>query len=63
MDPNTTLRDMLKRAHAIINCSPDEYATESFCFADELAELVINLDGWLSHGGFLPDAWKTSGRQ
>lgn len=29
--------------------------------AARLAELVDGLDGWLSKGGFLPDAWCNGG--
>jgi hypothetical protein len=29
--------------------------------ADRMAELFDGLDGWLSKGGFLPDAWCNGG--
>lgn len=44
MDPNATLREM--RIH---------YANGRY---QEAAELAIELDHWISRGGFLPDDWQ-----
>jgi hypothetical protein len=53
MDPNETLariRDVLGNYRA------GYWSGESA--AEELAELIGGLDGWLSGGGFLPAAWE-----
>lgn len=44
MDPNENLRKQLEIA------DQDD--------AEDLAELVLDLNRWLCGGGFLPDAWK-----
>jgi hypothetical protein len=50
MDPNATLAEILKITRRI-----DVFQEGD---AERLAELIISLDGWLSAGGFKPDAWK-----
>jgi hypothetical protein len=47
MDPNATL----ERIRAITA------RRTNWSEADELLDLVRELDEWLSKGGFLPDAW------
>jgi hypothetical protein len=54
MDPNEALknvREMSRRLNA------DEFEVDSGD-AMALVEAFEALDGWLSNGGFLPDAWK-----
>lgn len=54
MDPNETLRLLrLTVAQMRVDESPEIRKAH----ADEIAEYVEALDGWLSGGGFLPDAW------
>ena len=51
MDPNETLREMLKLAHKSEN---ENLSSED---ADRLGELVLALDRWLGMGGFPPERW------
>jgi hypothetical protein len=60
MDPNATLADIRHTAKSIQDAldapgTPDAYNMR--VFAETLAVLATDLDGWLSKGGFLPDAW------
>lgn len=55
MDPNETLRLLLAIAERIHD--GDERPHD----AGELADLVDNLDSWLSKGGFLPERWSRDG--
>ena len=52
MDPNATLETIRRLTKAILD--GDGNAEE---LAEELAEACEALDGWLTRGGFLPDAW------
>ena len=60
MDPNANLveqRDLvriLENRFAVIDNSVYELEV------DRLVELVAAMDQWLSHDGFLPDAWERS---
>ena len=60
MDPNTNLQQQRRLAAEILRLrdarKPDEFRICNL--ADELSELVQALDGWISRGGFLPDAWQ-----
>ena len=51
MDPNANLKEMYELVEAIIE--GDNQSAE----AVRLAELVEAMDGWLRHGGFLPQRW------
>jgi len=51
MDPNAILKRMREIAKA------DEWMEPIDCLM-ELANLVEDLDKWLSSGGSLPDEWK-----
>jgi hypothetical protein len=54
MDPDSTLaalRDLISRLRSA--ATTDTKAD----LADELADTVDDLDGWLTRGGFLPRAW------
>ena len=53
MDPNENLKEQLRLAEIIIESQDGN----THLFAEELAELVLGLDHWLSCGGSLPDAW------
>lgn len=55
MDPNETLR-LLRLT--IVQMRVDEHPDIRQAHADEIAEYVDALDGWLSGGGFLPGAWQ-----
>ena len=52
MDPDVTL-DRLQRMYRSILST----GVEGFHIANDMAELVEALDGWLSRGGFLPADW------
>lgn len=54
MDPDLTLaqaRTLIAEAH------------ETGSDFDDLRDLFVALDGWLSQGGFLPEDWKRSERE
>ena len=56
MDPNAAL--------ATIRRLIDLYAKDAVLDQDDasaLVEAVEGLDGWLSKGGFLPEAWSRAG--
>jgi len=50
MDINETLRNVRELATAVLDAGDPRDAAE-------LASAVDDLDGWLSAGGFLPEAW------
>lgn len=54
MDPNANLAEQ-RRIIAKILAEPGFLAKVGLC--NDLAELAQALDGWISAGGFLPDAW------
>lgn len=63
MDPNANLAEQ-RRIVARLMAAWDSDASTLSEFLDaiakdamRLAELVEALDGWISKGGFLPDAW------
>lgn len=64
MDPNENLRRQRDLAAEIVrlNINPDysKRARDARVLeaADELADLVLALDAWLTTGGFLPRAWE-----
>jgi len=55
MDPNATLKEILHLAVAVAEA--DTFSEVCIADAQRLAELVIDLDHWISKGGFLPDLW------
>jgi len=60
MDPNTVLEKLTEMARAIIEERDSDNEEGPILWADradEMAELVLALNGWLSAGGFLPRAW------
>lgn len=58
MDPNETL-EQLRRALWKWGNTP-ENAPDERQHVCAIVDLIGDLDGWLSKGGFLPDAWKTA---
>lgn len=59
MDPNATLKDMRELANLIVTGE----ASDPVAAMDELAELVLALDGWIVQGGFLPSRWAVRPRE
>lgn len=64
MDPNAALAELraamrqLENSRQLLGKEADLDALwKAIVAADRLAESVEALDGWLSRGGFLPDAW------
>jgi len=57
MDPNETLRRMQEMAERVVRAADvgSDVDEDDAC---DLADAVQALDGWLSKGGFLPDAWR-----
>jgi hypothetical protein len=56
MDPDANLAELRRIATRVLAAPSIE---EIDCAdAERIADLVDALDGWLSRGGFLPDAWK-----
>jgi hypothetical protein len=55
MDPNVCLARIRELTSAdVLDC---DYSVLDFDQLVELARLIESLDGWLSNGGFLPQAW------
>lgn len=52
MDPNETLRRIRAALDTIASLGNKPAAV------NELVDAVVDLDGWLSRGGFLPDDWR-----
>lgn len=60
MDPNAVLRKLRALSELIITGMAEgdyEYLED---LAEELAESVMALDGWIMKGGFLPEDWESS---
>ncbi len=59
MDPNANLKEQREIATRMLGhnqyraASGPSYSVD----ATRLAELVQALDGWITNGGFLPEAW------
>lgn len=56
MDPNANLEE-IRRLVAEFN-STTKTESDPLRNHERLVDLIEALDGWLSKGGFLPDAWK-----
>jgi len=52
MDPNKLLSDLLPWAHQVLH-KPDSFGPSTI----EAAQMIVDLDSWLTRGGFLPDRW------
>jgi hypothetical protein len=59
MDPNATLKELRELAQPTELDKLDTF--ELGRRLERMSELVEALDGWLCHGGFLPDAWTNGG--
>lgn len=57
MDPDAAL-EQIRRHLAEFHARPSSALTDPH----ELVELVDGLDQWLTRGGFLPAAWRPTGR-
>ena len=56
MDPNANLLEQLDKAYRIAYGDPEkDWSTET---AEELADLVLALNNWITTGGFLPTSWR-----
>ena len=55
MDPDACLSRLRNLANRIIN---DQDARGCYDGGEDLAELVLALDGWICKGGFLPKEWR-----
>ncbi len=63
MDPNTALAN-LRAAITEYRALPwDAVPEQRVEIAEEIVEAAEALDGWLSKGGFLPDAWAVRYRE
>lgn len=60
MDPDTTLKDALDLANAVLNDEAPTYPDNLGQDATQLAEALMNLHTWLAGGGMLPSAWHLS---
>lgn len=62
MDPTTNLKEQLCIARSFVDKDPDELTAHQMQLAlndfSRLCDLVIDLSGWMSRGGFPPDQWK-----
>lgn len=60
MDPDVALRKIRELTRLIHSDAFDdlEEMIEQVTVAVELAETIDGLDNWLTHGGFLPGAWR-----
>lgn len=54
MDPDATLKELLKLAHDVDESFADEVGWK----AQGLARGLLALDEWLFKGGFLPRRWR-----
>jgi len=54
MDPNETLHE-LRLAVEAISVAPD--LASKNVLRERVVELFVDLDTWMSNGGFSPDAW------
>lgn len=55
MDPNATLDRIRAMVQAALNA---DSSTARETFAQDIAEAIDDLDGWMSRGGAMPTAWK-----
>lgn len=56
MDPDALLKRIREKVSGILTLTH----IHSFEDMEDLAEDINNLDSWISKGGFLPKAWKSS---
>ena len=60
MDPNANLEEQRQLIERMQNQPPGWEACDFNQDALRLAELVVELDGWIRNGGMLPKAWLKS---
>lgn len=60
MDIDEAYALMLDALHAYL-ATPEHAHVRRLAAADELANALEDVDGWLKKGGFLPKAWRASG--
>lgn len=58
MDPDANLREQLELTTWLMKASPTDNLYKYEANVDRLCELVESLNGWISHGGFLPEMWR-----
>jgi hypothetical protein len=58
MDPNANLAEQLELARRIQKTLDRSSYVPVPAQAARLAELVLALDEWITHGGFLPERWR-----
>jgi len=56
MDPNANLAEQRRIAKRFLD-GGDQTTAEWMGDAERLAELVEELDQWITRGGFLPEVW------
>jgi len=61
MDPTVALADAITIARGVLD--PDVDRKDLIADAEDLAEFVLNLDGWVQSGGFLPLPWAVARRK
>jgi hypothetical protein len=59
VDPNETLSRLLAIAKGVQRGEDTGVGYDAEACALEMSELVLALDKWLVHGGFLPRVWNT----
>lgn len=57
MDPNVTLKELRAYVRDLTQAEDEDKPIEPHKVA-RLVELVFAMDDWMSHGGFLPEAWE-----
>lgn len=57
LDPDANLREQLELAAFFVDEERLLLAEDATDKAIRLAELVLSLDGWLAHCGFMPERW------
>lgn len=64
MDPNTTLAELRKAVASALEIGYQAQLKESVAQLNtrlmQMAQAFDNLDGWLSRGGFPPEAWQSN---
>jgi hypothetical protein len=60
MDPNTTLANFRSAVRRWQEAAVADDSADRYTAALDAVEAAIQLDRWLSRGGFLPTAWRTA---
>jgi hypothetical protein len=59
VDPDVNLQEIRKACREVKAIFADDNLDDGGLTAMRLVELVEDLDGWLSRGGFLPQLWRS----